>query len=140
MKMFKYLLLSVVSMAGSLLKAQEPVVANTEDAVMAKSQEPVVVRAENPVAANVQETVTPQAETPVEPQPVVADRELPQSKDEDFAEMAKQLDMSDEEISQFLAEMDNEMAQEKSSDVAQEKTVPEVKGNEVTAELPEAIN
>ena len=90
MNLPKYLLLSVVCTTVSLLNAQEPITAKAEAPVAAKTQEPVVA----------------QTEKPVEPQPAVNDRELPKDQDADFAEWTKQLELSDEERSQFLAEMD----------------------------------
>lgn len=96
MKMFKYLLLSIVCIVIPVVHAQEPITAKVEDAVAPKAQEPVVVK----------------AEVPAEQKPVDNDKELAEGKNDDFAEWEKSLEMTDEEKAQFLQAMNDDMDQE----------------------------
>lgn len=161
MNMPKYLLLSIISTVvllahaeDAVVSAAEPVAPKTESLVDAKVKEPVVPTAEAPMVESQPKALEPQAET--------QGSEVAKNSEDDFAEWAKQLDISDEEKAQLLAEMNNEVDQEEISeaskiaedgkslsDVAAEKTVtapvktvlpePAVKEAPVKPELPEQV-
>lgn len=128
MNMLKYLLLSVVCTGISLLNAQDKIAAKSEDSVMVKTQEPVAT-AEEPVIAK--------AETSVEPQPEANGKEVAQGQDDDFAEWAKNLEMSDDEMDQEVERISDDG--QKAEEIAQEKASAEVKTAPVKAELPKAV-
>ena len=155
MNMTKYLLLSVVATVVLIVRAEE--------AVVAKASEPVASKTESPVDAKVKEPVVPTVETAVvesqpkalEPQAEAHESEVAKNSEDDFAEWTKQLDLSDEERAQLLAEMNDEADKEANnemseagkiredgkslSDVTPEKTVPAVKETPVKTALPEQV-
>jgi len=108
MNMFKYLLITVLCVLGSYITAQEPVV-QTEQG---KVQGPKVQGQEQVKAkANIQD-----AQQEVDASEGVVNPE------DDFEEWLKGLDMSDDEISQVTADMNEEIApkQDEGADVVKE--------------------
>lgn len=108
MDMFKYVLMTVLCVFGSYITAQEPVV-QTEQG---KVQGPKVQGQEQVKAkANIQDA-----------QQEVATSEGAVNPEDDFEEWLKGLDMSDDEISQVTADMNEEIApkQDDGADVVKE--------------------
>lgn len=108
MNMFKYLLITVLCVLGSYITAQEPVV-QTEQG---KVQGPKVQGQEQVKAkANIQDD-----------QQEVAASEGAVNPEDDFEEWLKGIDMSDDEISQVTADMNEEIApkQDEGADVVKE--------------------
>ncbi|HML19768.1 MAG TPA: hypothetical protein PKD74_04295 [Candidatus Dependentiae bacterium] len=108
MDMFKYVLMTVLCVFGSYITAQEPVV-QTEQG---KVQGPKVQGQEQVKAkANIQDA-----------QQEVATSEGAVNPEDDFEEWLKGLDMSDDEISQVTADMNEEIApkQDEGADVVKE--------------------
>ena len=108
MDMFKYVLMTVLCVFGSYITAQEPVV-QTEQG---KIQGPKVQGQEQVKAkANIQDA-----------QQEVATSEGAVNPEDDFEEWLKGLDMSDDEISQVTADMNEEIApkQDEGADVVKE--------------------